>query len=140
MAVIEGIPAYRVVHWFGIANNNVVFRDDFVSHYPQASQCWLHGGNWENNQQNVLCSGVTANSIVVVFPDPDSWKDVGIYGVRCVAQGDGTLTFSCSEGPETGMLTYNVLILDGVSGRIFDASPANIGLPTFTTVTLTSSG
>ena len=61
--------------------------------------------------QTVSVTGVTANNTVLVEPAPASfllWRDCG---VRCTAQGAGTLSFAAEDA--TGeSLTAHVLILD----------------------------
>ena len=70
----------------------------------------LASGSWSDNQQTVAVTGVTAGNNVIVAAAPTSrtaYNDAEIY---CSAQGDGTLTFSCSAVPTTE-ITVNVIIL-----------------------------
>ena len=72
---------------------------------------------WSNNQQTVTVANVTADSAatsVIVAPDPaaDNYAAYNNSGVRCTAQGAGTLTFSCDSVPSTA-LTVNVLVRRG---------------------------
>lgn len=69
---------------------------------------------WSNNQQTVSVANVTADSAatsVIVAPAPaaDNYAAYNNSGVRCTAQGAGTLTFSCDSVPSTA-LTVNVLV------------------------------
>lgn len=69
---------------------------------------------WSNNQQTVPVANVTADSAatsVIVAPAPaaDNYAAYNNSGVRCTAQGAGTLTFSCDSVPSTA-LTVNVLV------------------------------
>lgn len=66
---------------------------------------------WENNQQTVSVSGVTANNTVMVSPAPASVFDYGDAGICCSAQASGTLTFSCASVP-TSAVTVNTAIFD----------------------------
>jgi len=67
--------------------------------------------SWSSNSQTVTVSGVTATNTVVVSPAPDSFGDYSTSVVHCTAQGNNSLTFTCSETP-AGALTVNVLIMN----------------------------
>lgn len=72
---------------------------------------------WSNNQQTVAVANVTADSAatsVIVAPAPaaDNYAAYNDSGVRCTAQGAGTLTFSCDSVPASA-LTVNVLVRRG---------------------------
>lgn len=70
----------------------------------------LTAAGWSSNKQTVSVSGVTASSNIIVTAAPASHMAYAEAGVRCTAQGSGTLTFACEEAP-TQALTVNVLIL-----------------------------
>lgn len=70
----------------------------------------LSASGWSNNQQTVSVSGVNANNVVIVTAAPASYEHYNECAVRCSAQGNGTLTFTCTDKP-TAALTANVLIL-----------------------------
>lgn len=62
----------------------------------------LTKAGWVNKRQTAAVAGVTEANTVIVGPEPektnyDAYNDAGI---RCVAQGEGTLTFVCEEVPE----------------------------------------
>lgn len=65
---------------------------------------------WVENNQTVSVGGVTASNTVIVTASPASYEHYNECAVRCIAQGDGTLTFACTDTP-TAELTANVLIL-----------------------------
>lgn len=65
---------------------------------------------WSSNQQTVSVSDVTASNTVIVTADPASYEHYNECAVRCSAQEDGKLTFTCTDKP-TSALTANVLIL-----------------------------
>ncbi len=65
---------------------------------------------WSSKQQTVSVSGVTASNVVIVTASPESYEHYNECAVRCSAQEDGKLTFSCTDTP-TSALTANVLIL-----------------------------
>jgi len=65
---------------------------------------------WSNKQQTVSVSGVTANNVVIVTPAPANHTHYNDCAVRCTAQGNGTLTFTCTNVP-TSALAANILIL-----------------------------
>ena len=64
---------------------------------------------WSGNSQTVSVAGVTATNIVWVAPAPESQEAYGSAGIRATAQGEGTLTFTCTEAP-TEAITVNVVI------------------------------
>lgn len=65
---------------------------------------------WSSNAQTVNVTGVTANSTIIVTAAPASYEHYNECGVRCSAQADGNLTFTCTDVP-TSAVTANVLIL-----------------------------
>lgn len=70
----------------------------------------LLAANWSSNQQTVNVTGVTATNMVIVAPYPTDAEDYAAAGVLCVAQGSGTLTFSCTTTPVND-LQVNVVII-----------------------------
>ena len=64
-----------------------------------------------NTDETVSVTGVTASNTVLVTPAPSSYNEWRDCGVRCKAQGSGTLTF-VSEAATTNTLTANIVILD----------------------------
>lgn len=70
----------------------------------------LAAGSWSNLTQTVSVSGVTSDSIVLVTPAPASYTVYHGCGVFCSSQGDGTLTFSAVNKPETA-LTVQILLI-----------------------------
>lgn len=68
------------------------------------------GWNASTKKQTVTVTGVTSTAIIIVTPSPDSYVAYADAGVRCSAQGSGTLTFVCEDVP-TEALTANILIL-----------------------------
>lgn len=71
----------------------------------------LFASNWSDMTQAVVVSGVTEDNTVIVTPDPINYIVYGEAGVYCSAQGNNTLTFTCSAIPAED-LVVNVLILD----------------------------
>lgn len=67
--------------------------------------------NWSGNTQTVQVEGVTANNTVIVTHAPESYDNYKNYCVRCIGQGDGTLTFKCDYTP-TSSITVNVAIFE----------------------------
>lgn len=63
-----------------------------------------------DNTCTVTVSGVTENNTVMVAPAPSSFESYGSAGVRCTAQASNSLTFLCSEVPESDV-EVNILIL-----------------------------
>ena len=66
--------------------------------------------NWSNNSQTVTATGVTASNNVIVSPAPASIDNYVAAGIKCTAQGSGTLTFTCTTTPSSA-ISVNVLIL-----------------------------
>lgn len=66
-------------------------------------------GNWSGTTATISVSGVTASNNVVVSPAPTSMDNYGLYGVRCVSQGAGTLTFGADNKPSVA-ITVNLII------------------------------
>ena len=71
----------------------------------------LSSSNWSNMEQTVSANGVTADNTIILSPAPASHVAYGEAGIYCSAQGENTLTFTCSETPSTD-LTVNVLIMN----------------------------
>ena len=72
----------------------------------------LTASGWNANAktQTVSVSGVTATANCIITAAPDSYMAYAKAGVRCTAQGAGTLTFACETVP-TANVAANVLIV-----------------------------
>lgn len=73
----------------------------------------LYTAGWSSNEQAVDAENVTADEEkchVIASPVEASWEAYNDAVVRCIAQGDGTLTFGCDDVPESN-LTVGVLVL-----------------------------
>ena len=72
----------------------------------------LRASGWNANAktQTVSVAGVTATANCIITAAPDSYMAYAKAGVRCTAQGSGTLTFACETVP-TADVAANVLIL-----------------------------
>ena len=72
----------------------------------------LRASGWNANTktQTVSVSGVTATVNLIITAAPDSYMAYAKAGIRCTAQGSGTLTFSCETVP-TADVAANVLII-----------------------------
>ena len=72
----------------------------------------LRASGWNANAktQTVNVSGVTATANCIITAAPGSYMAYAEAGVRCTAQGAGTLTFACETVP-TADVAANVLIL-----------------------------
>ena len=68
------------------------------------------GWNANTKTQTVSVSGVTATGNLIITAAPDSYMAYAKAGVRCTAQGAGTLTFACETMP-TANVVANVLIV-----------------------------
>ena len=72
----------------------------------------LRASGWNANAktQTVSVAGVTATVNLIITAAPGSYMAYAEAGVRCTAQGAGTLTFACETVP-TADVAANVLIL-----------------------------
>lgn len=72
----------------------------------------LSASGWDSDAktQTVSVAGVTATANCIITAAPDSYMAYAEAGVRCTAQGAGTLTFACETVP-TADVAANVLIL-----------------------------
>ena len=72
----------------------------------------LTAAGWDADAktQTVSVAGVTATANCIITAATDSYMAYAEAGVRCTAQGAGTLTFACETVPSDD-LTANVLIL-----------------------------
>ena len=79
---------------------------------PKRVSVTLPASGWNANTktQTVNVSGVTATGNLIITAAPDSYMAYAEAGVRCTAQGAGTLTFACETVP-TDNVAANVLIL-----------------------------
>lgn len=79
---------------------------------PTTATVSLPASGWdtETKTQTVTVTGVTETVNCIVTAAPASFVAYGEAWVRCTAQGDGTLTFTCDTLP-TEDLTANVLII-----------------------------
>ena len=78
--------------------------------------------NWVNNSQSVSVDGVSPERVNIVGVDSSDFDAHQKAGVRCIGEGEGTLTFSCREVPETD-LKMNVAIFDN-SGNLGNLTTA----------------
>ena len=62
-------------------------------------------------RQTVAVEGVTAKNHVFVCPDPARFVQYSKFGVRCVTQAAGSLTFQCEKKP-TNILPVNIFIFN----------------------------
>ena len=72
----------------------------------------LTAAGWDADAktQTVSVAGVTATANCIITAAPDSYMAYAEAGIRCTAQGAGTLTFACETVP-TEDVAANVLIL-----------------------------
>ena len=68
------------------------------------------GWNANTKTQTVSVSGVTDTDNLIITAAPDSYMAYAKAGVRCTAQGAGTLTFACETVPNADV-SANVLIV-----------------------------
>lgn len=71
----------------------------------------LTAAGWADKAQTVTANGVTADNTVVISPAPGSYTVYGDGAVRCIAQGNNSLTFTCDDVPTTD-ITVNVTVIN----------------------------
>ena len=117
-AVVFAISGIRVrwtyVEEFTLDPHSNEWRTDFflVDYSSHAMSVTLSASGWDANAktQTVSVAGVTATANCIITAAPDSYMAYAEAGVRCTAQGAGTLTFACETVP-TEDVAANVLIL-----------------------------
>lgn len=77
---------------------------------PKPMTVTLVSSDWADNEQTVTATGVTSDTtknIVMVSPEPslENYNAYNENAIRCVSQGDDTLTFQCESVP-----TINVIV------------------------------
>lgn len=92
-----------------VVNGSASFTNGIVNF--QSVSVSLPVASWSSNSQTVTVSGVTTTNTIVVSPAPASFGDYSSSVVHCTAQGNNSLTFTCSEVPASA-LTVNVLIMN----------------------------
>ena len=65
--------------------------------------------SWSSYQYTIAVPGVTPTSTLWVSPDASSFINYSQYRIRCIAQGDGTLTFRYENSPSAATVV-NVVI------------------------------
>lgn len=87
---------------------------------PSYKTITLASAGWNNDMQTVQIEDVKVGSVVFIAPEPSA-ANYAMYndqGIRCIAQGDGSLTFSCESTPDIDV-TVNVAVyfsLDDIAG------------------------
>lgn len=71
----------------------------------------LAASEWSGNQVTVDVAGVTEDNNVIIAPDESSRAAYLASGIRCTAQGAGTLIFAADSAPADSV-TVNVLIIN----------------------------
>lgn len=77
---------------------------------PTTTTVTIATTDWSNLTCTKSVTGMTASKIVLVSPAPASFTAYTDAGVRCSAQGSGTLSFACDSVPSASV-TVNILIL-----------------------------
>ena len=83
----------------------------------------LRANAWENNTQTVSCPGASedeAHQLIVIRPSNSSMEPYLEAEVLCVEQGEGTLTFACTNVPEIDLTVY--ALFEGINSRLGNIS------------------
>lgn len=77
-----------------------------------SSSIILSADGWDGTTSNQVISveGVTLSNIVIVSPIPSDQDAYSSSSIKCIDQGEGSLTFNCGTIPTTD-ITVNVVIL-----------------------------
>ena len=70
----------------------------------------LTASSWANSKQTISVAGVTKDNTVIVTHSPNSFLAYTDAVIRCTAQGDGSLTFTCDAAPASDV-NVNILVL-----------------------------
>ena len=70
----------------------------------------IPANSWSNQSATVNCTGMTADALVIVAPNPETYTASVNSGVYCSGQGSGTLTFGCVNAQPTTEIKQNVMI------------------------------
>ena len=67
---------------------------------------------WSSNQQIVSVSGITANNLVIISPDPaaNNYSAYTQCEIRCTTQAANKLTFTCKKTPSIA-ITVNIAVI-----------------------------
>ena len=75
----------------------------------------LLASDWNDNTQTVTVAGVTTNNTILVTYAPASKNAYTQANIYCTAQGDGTLTFICTNTPSTDISVNIIIYVDSIS-------------------------
>ena len=78
--------------------------------HPEGMVITLSAYGWEDNTQTIEVDEIGEDNVVIVTPNPVSHDGYCEAGVYCSAQGEGTLTFKCTDVPKE-TLAVNLLIM-----------------------------
>ena len=67
--------------------------------------------DWSSQTYVATVQGVTSSNTVIVSPAPSSSDDYVAAGIKCTAQAENSLTFTCTTDP-TNNISVNVVILN----------------------------
>ena len=104
---LSGFIAYARI---SLQDKAIIYSSKF--YIPKAVKITLTSAGWDSTakSQTVNTSYVSASKIVTVSPatkeSADTWADAEVF---CTEQGDGTLTFTCTDIP-TADISVNVVI------------------------------
>lgn len=92
-----------------VDGTTITISDGVISSHALSGTITISVGDWSGNACTKSLSGVTASNHIVVGPSPSSADAYGAARIVATAQGDGTVSFSCTAVP-TGSVTVNILI------------------------------
>ena len=104
----ELLPTDTTLSFNGAAADSATVRA-YVDGKETFQTVTLTAAGWSNKKQTVAVADVTADEAathVIVAPDPaaENYSAYNKAGVRCSAQGAGTLTFECEKVPSAALV------------------------------------
>lgn len=95
--VVENVPAPT--------QNHHATNKDYVDNLEKYYQVTLKASGWSDKKitidvENVISDSAKCNVMVAADPEEENFIAYGDSVVRCMTQGEGTLTFACVEVPE----------------------------------------
>lgn len=110
----DGYTPVKGLDYFTDAEQTQFKNEVFNALSPKSMTVTLVSSNWSSNKQTITATGVTSDTtktIVMVSPDPitDNYNTYNENAIRCISQGDNTLTFQCESVP-TMNIAVNIVV------------------------------
>ena len=95
-----------------IGTDNCLYSNNAKVATAATKTAQLTVSGWSSNQQTVSVSGITANNLVIISPDPaaSNYSAYTQCEIRCTAQAANKLTFTCKKTPSIA-ITVNIAVI-----------------------------